>query len=73
LKLFKGESEVDVVFKDIDGVDASKYVSELADLILEAAGNTVKLKELNSIVKVCSRLHATYEEFSALLSKSILK
>ncbi|CAJ1371486.1 unnamed protein product [Effrenium voratum] len=26
LKLFKGDSEIDAVMKDIDGVDASKYV-----------------------------------------------
>eukprot|EP00930_Biecheleria_cincta_P042854 TRINITY_DN29491_c0_g1_i1.p1 TRINITY_DN29491_c0_g1~~TRINITY_DN29491_c0_g1_i1.p1 ORF type:complete len:1230 (-),score=316.57 TRINITY_DN29491_c0_g1_i1:446-4135(-) len=73
LKLFKGESEMDGVMKDIDGVDASKYVVELAECILEAAGNTVKLKELNSVIKVCSKLNATYEEFSSLLSKGVVK
>lgn len=73
LKLFKGETELDGLMKDIDGVDASKYVVELADCLLEAAGNTLKLKELNAVSKVCSRLHATYGEFSELLSKSILK
>eukprot|EP00931_Biecheleriopsis_adriatica_P059719 TRINITY_DN35795_c0_g1_i1.p1 TRINITY_DN35795_c0_g1~~TRINITY_DN35795_c0_g1_i1.p1 ORF type:complete len:1224 (-),score=400.36 TRINITY_DN35795_c0_g1_i1:222-3830(-) len=73
LKLFKGDSELDVVMKDIDGVDASKYVSELAENLLEAAGNTLKLKELNAVSKVCSKLNATYEEFSSLLAKGILK
>ncbi|CAJ1448950.1 unnamed protein product, partial [Effrenium voratum] len=46
LKLFKGDSEIDAVMKDIDGVDASKYVVELAECLLEAAGNTLKLKDI---------------------------
>eukprot|EP00434_Breviolum_minutum_P019798 symbB.v1.2.017468.t1/scaffold1361.1/size175804/8 len=65
LKLFKGEIEIDAVMKDIDGVDASKYVSELSDCILEGAGNTLKLKELSAVSKVCSKLNATYEEYRA--------
>jgi len=73
LKLFKGEIEIDAVMKDIDGVDASKYVSELSDCILEGAGNTLKLKELSAVSKVCSKLNATYEEFAASLAKAILK
>lgn len=73
LKLFKGEVELDAVMKDIDGVDASKYVSELTDCILEAAGNTLKLKELNAVSKVCSKLNATYDEFAALMAKAIVK
>lgn len=74
LKLFKGESsELASVMSDIDGVDASKYVVELAECILEAAGVTTKLKELFACVKVCSRLNATYEEFGALLAKSLEK
>jgi len=73
LKLFKGEIEIDAVMKDIDGVDASKYVSELSDCILEGAGNTLKLKELSAVSKVCSKLNATYEEFAASLAKAIVK
>lgn len=73
LKLFKGEAEMDAVMKDVDSVDASKYVSELTDCILEAAGNTLKLKELNAVSKLCSKLNATYEEFAALLAKAIVK
>lgn len=73
LKLFKGEVEVDAVMKDIDGVDASKYVSELTECILEAAGNSLKLKELSSVSKICSKLHATYEEFGTLLGRGLLK
>eukprot|EP00439_Symbiodinium_sp_Y106_P060525 s4784_g8.t4 len=73
LKLFKGEVEVDAVMKDIDGVDASKYVSELTECILEAAGNSLKLKELSSVSKICSRLNATYEEFGNLLGRGLLK
>lgn len=73
LKLFKGESELDSLLKDIDGVDGSKYVSELAENLLEAAGTSLKLKELAAVTKVCSRLHVTYDEFSALLAKAIDK
>ncbi|CAE7381901.1 Upf2 [Symbiodinium natans] len=73
LKLFKGESEIDAVMKDIDGVDASKYVSELTECILEAAGTSLKLKELSAVNKICSKLNATYEEFGALLGKGLVK
>ena len=40
----------------IAGVDASKYVPELAECILEAAGVTLKLKELFAGVKVTASL-----------------
>lgn len=73
LKLFKGEIEFSAVEKDIDGVDASKYVCELADCIVEAAGVSMKLKELMAGCKVCTRLRATYEEFSPSLSKALKK
>jgi len=73
LRLFKGESELGPVMSDIDGVDASKYVVELADCIMEAAGVTLKLKELITCVKVCSKLYATYDEFVVLLGKSLEK
>merc|ERR1719183_2600006 len=61
------------VMSDINGVDASKYVSELAECIMEAAGVTAKLKELMSCVKVCTTLHATYDDFGALLAKALEK
>eukprot|EP00928_Gymnodinium_smaydae_P013549 TRINITY_DN14938_c0_g1_i1.p1 TRINITY_DN14938_c0_g1~~TRINITY_DN14938_c0_g1_i1.p1 ORF type:complete len:287 (+),score=102.51 TRINITY_DN14938_c0_g1_i1:129-989(+) len=73
LKLFKGESELASVISDIDGTDASKYVAELAACILESAGVNLKLKELFAGVKVCSRLHATYDDFAGLLQKALEK
>merc|ERR1712217_70452 len=60
LRQFKGGSELDSVIKDIDGVDASKFVPEVANDILEAAGVSVKLKDLFSVVNVCSHLNGTY-------------
>lgn len=73
LRLFKGEADLASVLSDVDGVDASKYVSELAECIMEAAGVTLKLKELNAASKVCSKLHSTYEEFGKLLGKALDK
>eukprot|EP00930_Biecheleria_cincta_P046745 TRINITY_DN32281_c0_g1_i1.p1 TRINITY_DN32281_c0_g1~~TRINITY_DN32281_c0_g1_i1.p1 ORF type:complete len:1369 (-),score=275.65 TRINITY_DN32281_c0_g1_i1:67-4173(-) len=73
LKFFKGECDIASVVKDMDGVDASKFVPELADAILEAAGVTVKLKELFSVVKVCGLLNGMYEEFRGALSKALDK
>ncbi|CAK0902223.1 unnamed protein product, partial [Prorocentrum cordatum] len=73
LKAFKGESEMDAVLKDLNSVDASKYVPEIADCIMEAAGVTLKLKELPAACKVCSQLLATYEDFAAVLAKAIKK
>lgn len=73
LRAFKGASELDAVVKDIDGVDASKFVPELSDDIMEAAGVSVKLKDIFSVVNICSRLNGTYEEFRGALAKSLDK
>eukprot|EP00927_Polykrikos_kofoidii_P066230 TRINITY_DN61869_c0_g1_i1.p1 TRINITY_DN61869_c0_g1~~TRINITY_DN61869_c0_g1_i1.p1 ORF type:complete len:1314 (+),score=281.66 TRINITY_DN61869_c0_g1_i1:502-3942(+) len=40
---------------------------------MEAAGVTLKLKELFAGVKICCQLHATYEDFDSLLAKALDK
>eukprot|EP00929_Paragymnodinium_shiwhaense_P107778 TRINITY_DN7413_c0_g1_i1.p1 TRINITY_DN7413_c0_g1~~TRINITY_DN7413_c0_g1_i1.p1 ORF type:complete len:1288 (-),score=489.83 TRINITY_DN7413_c0_g1_i1:535-3900(-) len=40
---------------------------------MEAAGVTVKLKDLFAVVKVCGRLHATYDDFGAQLASAVDK
>lgn len=60
LKTFSA-GQVDALLKDINNLNLTKYISEVATAISEAK---LKLSDIAAAVKLCSVLHQNYQEFS---------
>ena len=64
------DAQKESIFKDMNGLNLSKYISEVANAIVEAK---IKLNEIPMAIKICSALHQRYPDFSAQLLECWLK
>ncbi|XP_054163194.1 regulator of nonsense transcripts 2-like [Oppia nitens] len=64
------DAQKESIFKDMNGLNLSKYISEVAISIVEAK---IKLNEIPMAIKICSALHQRYPDFSGQLLESWLK
>lgn len=55
---------VDTYIKDMNGLNLSKYISEVAAAIVESK---LKMTDVPAAVKLCSILHQTYSDYSQFL------
>ncbi|KAF7495163.1 Regulator of nonsense transcripts 2 [Sarcoptes scabiei] len=60
------EPNKDALMKDLENLNLSRYISELAQGIVETK---IKLNEVPLLLQICSFLHLRYQEFSAQLMK----
>ena len=58
------EAQKESILKDINLLNLTKYISEVANGIVEAK---LKMTDIASIVQVCVTLHEKYSEFSSQL------
>ncbi|CAG2105924.1 unnamed protein product, partial [Medioppia subpectinata] len=61
------DAQKESIFKDMNGLNLTKYISEVANAVVEAK---IKLTEIPMAVKICSALHQRYPDFSAQLLDS---
>ena len=64
------DAQKESIMKDMNGLNLSKYISEVAAAIVEAK---IKLTEIPMALKICSSLHQRYPDFSAQLLDSWVK
>lgn len=64
------EAQKDSIFKDMNGLNLSKYISEVAVSIVEAK---LKMSDIPMAIKVCSLLHQRYPDFSGHFLEAWLK
>lgn len=64
------DTQKESIFKDMNGLNLTKYISEVASAIVEAK---IKLNEIAMALKICSALHQRYPDFSAQLLDCWLK
>lgn len=55
-------SQLDVLLKDMNGLNLTKYISEVAQAIVEAK---LKMSDIPSATVLCSKLHQIYPDFSS--------
>eukprot|EP00918_Siedleckia_nematoides_P032419 GHVU01070296.1.p1 GENE.GHVU01070296.1~~GHVU01070296.1.p1 ORF type:complete len:189 (-),score=24.20 GHVU01070296.1:476-1042(-) len=64
------DNERDSLLSGIKQLDLSMYISEFADAISDS---NFKLKDIQSVVQLCSELHVRYEDFSKSLVDGLMK
>ncbi len=64
------DAQKESIFKDMNGLNLTKYISEVASAIVEAK---IKINEIPMALKICSALHQRYPDFSTQLLDSWLK
>lgn len=64
------ESNKEIIMKDLENLNLSRYISELATALVETK---IKLNETSLFVQICSFLHLRYPEFSAQLLECWIK
>ena len=58
------ESQKSSILKDLESLNLTKYISEVASAITEAK---IKMSEVPSLLEICSVLHQKYSEFATFL------
>lgn len=58
------ESQHESLVRDLQSLNLTKYVSEVAQAIVEAK---LKMSDINTAVHICSLLHQRYHDFSPTL------
>lgn len=58
------EAQKEGILKDINSLNLTKYISEVANAIVEAK---LKMTDISSIIQVCVVLHEKYADFSTQL------
>ena len=58
------ETQREQIFKDMNSLNLTKYISEVASAIVEAK---LKMSEIPMVIQLCSALHQRYSEFSPQL------
>lgn len=58
------EAQKESIMKDINSLNLTKYISEVASGIVEAK---LKMTDIPSIIQVCATLHEKYVDFSSQL------
>lgn len=58
------ESQHDSLVRDLQSLNLTKYVSEVAQAVVEAK---LKMSDINTAVHICSLLHQRYHDFSPTL------
>lgn len=61
------ESQKSSIIKDINGLNLTKYIGEVAAAVTEAK---LKMNDVQSLLEICSVLHQKYAEFSASLMEN---
>lgn len=64
------ESQRDQLIKDINNLNLTKFISEIASSIVEAK---LKLSDVPTVIDICSRLHQRYPQFSKQLLNQWIK
>lgn len=60
LKVFT-ESQKDLISSEIDRLNLTKFISEVASSIIETK---LKLSDIPAVIEICNKLNRTYKEFS---------
>lgn len=58
------ETQREQIFKDMNSLNLTKYISEVASAVVEAK---LKMSEIPMVIQLCSALHQRYSEFSPQL------
>lgn len=58
------ESQHESLVRDLQSLNLTKYVSEVAQAVVEAK---LKMSDINTAVHICSLLHQRYHDFSPTL------
>ncbi|XP_065363100.1 regulator of nonsense transcripts 2 [Calliphora vicina] len=53
-------AQLDILMKDMKGLNLSKYISEICSALSEAK---IKMTDVPAVVLLCSKLHQTYADF----------
>ncbi|RWS23092.1 regulator of nonsense transcripts 2-like protein, partial [Leptotrombidium deliense] len=61
------EAQKDSILKDMNSLNLSKYISEVASAVVEAK---LKMSDIPMAIKICSLLHQRYPDFSVQLMES---
>lgn len=61
------DAQKESIFKDMNGLNLTKYISEVANAIVEAK---IKLNDIPMALRICSALHQRYADFSGQLLDS---
>lgn len=69
LKVFS-ESQKDLLLNDIDRLNLTKFISEVASSIVEAK---FKLSDIPAVIEICTKLNCKYREFSKHLLDQYVK
>lgn len=69
LKLFS-ESQKDQILNEIDRLNLTKFISEVASSIVEAR---FKLSDILAVIEICTKLNCKYKEFSKHLLDQYVK
>eukprot|EP00918_Siedleckia_nematoides_P032421 GHVU01070299.1.p1 GENE.GHVU01070299.1~~GHVU01070299.1.p1 ORF type:complete len:437 (-),score=74.79 GHVU01070299.1:302-1612(-) len=64
------DNERDALLSGVKQLDLSMHISEFADAISDS---NFKLKDIQSVVQLCSELHVWYEDFSKSLADGLMK
>lgn len=64
------ESQKDNIMKDLSNLNLSRYISEVANALVETK---IKLNEIPMCIKICSVLHLRYQDFTSQLMDSWIK
>lgn len=65
-----GIAQMDVLIKECQSLNLSKYLSEVATAIVEAK---IKFTDIPPAVLLCTELNSTYAEFSGFLQEQFIK
>lgn len=69
LKVFT-ESQKEQILQEIDRLNLSKFISEVASSIIEAK---LKLSDIPAVIEICCKLNRNYREFSKQLLEQYVK
>lgn len=65
-----GVAQMDVLIKECQSLNLSKYLSEVATAIVEAK---IKFTDIPPAVLLCTELNSTYAEFTGFLQEQFIK
>lgn len=64
------ENQKDQVLNEIDRLNLTKFISEVAASIIEAK---LKLSDIPSVIEICSKINKTYRDFGRILLEQYAK
>lgn len=70
LKTNLTEGQRDVLLKEFNSLNLSRYITEVTSSLVEAK---IKMSDLSLVLQLCSELHRRYQEFSGCLLDAFLR